>query len=150
MKIIYEIKNSDEFLSQLNTIAQKYSTNVREHDEGPGHFVFVKSKIKISEKIRGNKKFAYVWGATDEDISYLNSFWGEPHQIIELKMTPLEFASELLDLPQTVEITKEDIIQSLGITSKDFDNYSRTIKRISGKPSSSEDLKNAGAILERL
>ncbi len=150
MKIIYEIKNTSEFPHQFGTIAQKYGTEVLEHDEGPGLFIFVKSKIKISEKIRDNKKYVYVWGATTDDLVYLNSFWGEPYQVIELKMSPLDFASELIELPQIHQITKEDIIQTFGISERDFNQYSRFIKMASRKSDIQEEVKLANTILERL
>ena len=150
MKIIYEIKNASEFLNQLEVIAQKYGTRVLEHDEGPGHFIFVKSEIKISEKIRDNKKFVYVWGATNEDLTYLNSFWGEPQEIVDQKMSPLEFATELLELPQNQQITKEEIIQTFGISERDLGQYTRFIKMASRKPDIAEEVKKANMILERL
>ena len=150
MKIIYEIKNASEFLNQLEVIAQKYGTRVLEHDEGPGHFIFVKSEIKISEKIRDNKKFVYVWGATNEDLTYLNSFWGEPQEIVDQKMSPLEFATELLELPQNQQITKEEVIQTFGISERDLNQYTRFIKMASRKPDIAEEVKKANMILEHL
>ncbi len=150
MKIIYEIKNASDFLNQLEVIAQKYGTRVLEHDEGPGHFIFVKSEIKISEKIKDNKKFVYVWGATNEDLTYLNSFWGEPQEIVDQKMSPLEFAIELLELPQNQQITKEEIIQTFGISERDLGQYTRFIKMASRKPDIAEEVKKANMILERL
>jgi len=150
MKIIYEIKNASEFLNQLEVIAQKYGTRVMQHDEGPGYFIFVKSKIKISEKMRDNKKFVYVWGATNEDLSYLNSFWGEPQEIVEQKMSPLEFATELVELPQNQQISKEEIIQTFGISERDLNQYARFIKMASRKPDIAEEVKKANMILEHL
>lgn len=150
MKIIYEIKNASDFLNQLEVIAQKYGARVLEHDEGPGHFIFVKSEIKISEKIKDNKKFVYVWGATNEDLTYLNSFWGEPQEIVDQKMSPLEFATELLELPQNQQITKEEVIQTFGISERDLNQYTRFIKMASRKPDIAEEVKKANMILERL
>ena len=150
MKIIYEIKDANQFLNQLATVAQKYGTRVREYDEPPGHFIFIKTKIKIYEVLKKNRTYAYVWGATEEDISFLNSFWGEPIQIIELKMTPLEFASELLEIPQIEKISIEDIIQTLEISEKELNQYIRFMKRASRKTDISEDVKKANKILERL
>ncbi len=150
MKVIYEIKNTSEFLNQLNIIAQRYKTNVSEYDEEPGHFIFVKTEIKIYERLKDNKTYAYVWGATDEDIIFLNSFWGEPKEIIELKMSPLEFASELLEIPQDEKISKEEIIQTLGISERDFNQYSRFIKMASRKADIPEDVRKANTILEHL
>lgn len=150
MKVIYEIKNTSEFLNQLNLIAQKYGAHVSKQDEGPGHFIFIKSRLKIAGKLRDNKQFAYVWGATEEDLSFLNSFWGEPNQVIELKMTPLEFASELIEIPQAEALTVEEIIQIMKITERDFKQYTRYIKMASRKSDISEDVKRANTILEQL
>ena len=149
MKIIYEIKNENEFLNQLHKIALEYSTQVLEFDDGSGHFIFVKSKIKISEKTKDNRKFAYVWGATEKDISYLNSVWGQPFQKIELKMTPIEFASELMEIPKVESLTKEEIVQIMEISDKDFNQYKRFIKMALRKSDINEDVKKASAILEQ-
>ncbi len=150
MKVIYEIKNTSEFLNQLNLIAQKYGAQVSKQDEGPGHFIFIKSRLKIAEKRKDNKQYAYVWGATDEDLSFLESFWGEPDQVIVLKMTPLEFASELIEIPQAETLTVEEILQIMNITDRDFKQYSRYIKMASRKSDISEDVKRANTILKHL
>lgn len=150
MKVIYEIINTSEFLNQLKMIAQKYGAHVSKQDEGSGHFIFIKSRLKIAEKLRDNKQYAYVWGATDEDLSFLESFWGKPHQVIELKMTPLEFAAELIEIPQAEKLTVEEILKIMDITDRDFKQYSRYIKMASRKSDISEDVKRANTILEHL
>ena len=150
MKILYEIKDANQFLNQLAKVAQKYGTRVQEYDEGPGHFIFIKTKIKIYEVLKENRTYAYVWGATEEDISFLNSFWGEPLKKIELQMTPLEFASELLEIPQIEKITIKDIIQMLEISERELNQYIRFIKRASRKTDIPEEVKKANKILECL
>ena len=149
MKIIYEIKDVNSFLSQLTQIAQKYNTVVKEYDEEPGYFIFIKNKIKIYEVSKDNKKLTYVWGATDEDVSFLTSFWGPPIKKIELKMTPLQFASELVEIPQVDRITKEEIIEILEISDRDFIQYSRYIKMASRKKDIPKEVQNANKILEK-
>ena len=150
MKVIFEPKDKEKLPHDLSKIAKKYNTNVKKHDTGEGHFIFVKSKIKISEKFKDNSHYIHVWGATDEDISFLKQFWGEPIRIIEQKMSPLEFATELIEIPQIETLSVEEIIQTMRISERDFRQYSRFIQMASRKSDILEDVKKAYTILENL
>jgi len=150
MKVIFEPENKQEISNQLEKIAEYYQTSVLEQDIGEGKFVFVKSKIKIVEKFRDQKKLIYVWGAKDEDIVYLKQFFGEPVQKIVEKMTPLAFASEMIEIPNADKLTKEDIMSLLDVTDRDLRQYSRMLRSAARRSSASEDIVNAYKVLEKI
>ncbi|MHA2357771.1 MAG: hypothetical protein ACXABK_03250 [Candidatus Heimdallarchaeaceae archaeon] len=150
MKVIFKLLDFVALDSQLEQIANHYNSSVKLQDIGHGKFIFVKSRIKIVEKTKNNEKFIHVWGAKQEDIVYLSQFWGEPLKVLELKMSPIEFASELADLPNADELNREDIMTLFGVTERDIVKYSRTLRMASRRPSATEDVKKANNILEKL
>lgn len=150
MKVIFEPENKQEISNQLEKIAEYYQTSVLEQDIGEGKFVFVKSKIKIVEKFKDQKTLIHVWGAKDEDIVYLKQFFGEPVQKIVEKMTPLAFASEMIEIPNADKLTKEDIMSLLDVTDRDLRQYSRMLRSAARRSSASEDIVNAYKILEKI
>ena len=150
MKIIFEPENKLEISNQLEKIAEHYQASVLEQDVGEGKFVFIKSKIKIVEKFRDQKTLIYVWGAKDEDINYLIQFFGEPVQKLVEKMTPLVFASEIIEIPNADKLTKEDIMVLLDVTDRDLRQYSRMLRSAARRSSASEDIIEAYKLLEKI
>ncbi|MCK4896510.1 MAG: hypothetical protein KAS47_06850 [Candidatus Heimdallarchaeota archaeon] len=150
MKVIFEPEKKQEISNHLETIAEHYQTSVLEQDIGEGKFVFVKSKIKIVEKFKDQKTLIYVWGAKDEDIIYLKKFFGEPVQKIIEKMTPLAFASEIIEIPNTDNLTKEDIMSLLDVTDRDLRQYSRMLRSAARRSSASIDIVKAYELLEKI
>ncbi|MHA1418523.1 MAG: hypothetical protein ACTSVO_03200 [Candidatus Heimdallarchaeaceae archaeon] len=150
MKVIFEPENKLEISNQLEKIAEHYQTSVLEQDVGEGKFVFVKSKIKIVEKFRDQKTLIYVWGAKDEDVNYLIQFFGEPVQKLVEKMTPLTFASEIIEIPNADKLTKEDVMSLLDVTDRDLRQYSRMLRLAARKSSASVDMVKAHELLEKI
>ncbi|MHA1591582.1 MAG: hypothetical protein ACTSUP_03835 [Candidatus Heimdallarchaeaceae archaeon] len=150
MKVIFEPEKKQEISNHLEKIAEHYQTSVLEQDIGEGKFVFVKSNIKIVEKFKDQKTLIYVWGAKDEDIIYLKQFFGEPVQKIIEKMTPLTFASEIIEIPNTDNLTKEDIMSLLDVTDRDLRQYSRMLRSAVRRSSASIDIVKAYELLEKI
>ena len=150
MKIIFEPVDKQQILSQLQKIATKYSAQVRQHDTGDGHFIFVKSRIKISEKVRNNIYSIHVWGAKEEDLAFLKQVWGEPSQVLKDRLTPIEFANGLADLPSTESLSRNEIIQTLDITENEYDQFVRFIQRTARRPNATNEMKRASELLKRV
>jgi len=150
MKVVFKLTDITALDNQLEQIANHYNSSVKLQDTGQGKFIFVRSRIKIVEKSKNNEKYIHVWGAKQEDINYLSQHWGEPIKVLKMKMSPLEFASEIAELPNANDLTKEDIMTLLEVTERDLGKYSRFIKMASRRPSASDDVKKANNILEKI
>jgi len=148
MKAIFQPSDKDQSLNQLKEIAEHYKTEVIQHDTGEGHFIFVKSKIKITEKLRNDKLYIFVWSAKEDDISFLKRYWGEPLDLVAEKMTPMDFATEVIDIPNVDKLTKAEIIEVLEINEKDYNQYLKYIKRLVKRPSAPKDVVKAISILQ--
>ena len=149
MKLIFEPVDKRELLSQFQQIASNYNAQVRQHDIGESHFIFVKARIKISEKVRGDIHSVHVWGAKDEDLNFLKQFWGEPAQVMRERLTPADFAHGLSDIPSSEKLTKNEIIQTLDITEGEYNQFVRFIQRMARRPNAPEEMKRASEILDK-
>jgi len=150
MKIIFEPVDKQKLLQQFQQIASRYNTQVRQHDVGEGHFIFVKSRIKISEKERNNIYAVHVWGAEDEDLDFLKQFWGEPSQVLKERLTPADFAEGLDDIPLNENVTQQEVIETMGITKGEYDQFVRFIQRMGRRPNAPDSMKKALEILKRV
>jgi hypothetical protein len=150
MKVVFEPEKKEEIYDQFQIIAEKYGTTVRKQDTGEGHFIFVKSRLKIVEKVREYRHRIQVWGAKDEDVNYLQQFWGEPIKKIVQKMTPLVFAKEIVKIPNVKELTIEDITVLMEISEDDYQQYSRYIRVAAGNPSAPVEVIKAFEVIENL
>ena len=150
MKIIFEPVEKSQLLSKFQEVAQKYNTQIRQHDTGEGHFIFVRSRIKISEKVRNGIYSIHVWGAKEEDLNLLKQIWGEPSQVLKERLTPQEFANGLADFPSDEILSKNEIIQTLDITEGEFNQFIRFIERIVRRPNAPLEMKKAYEILKRV
>ncbi len=150
MKVIFEPVDKQQILSQFQEIAPKYNAQVRQHDTGDGHIIFVKSRIKISEKVRNNVYSIHVWGANNEDLNFLKQFWGEPSKVMEEKLTPIEFANEIADIPATETLTKKEIMETIKITEEEYDQFVRFIQRTARRPNASHEMKKAFELLKKV
>ncbi|MCG3221408.1 MAG: hypothetical protein H7641_08505 [Candidatus Heimdallarchaeota archaeon] len=150
MKVVFEPENKEAIFDQLQEIAEKYGTTVKQQDTGKGHFIFVKSKLKIVEKVREYRHRIQVWGAKDEDVNYLKQFWGEPIKKIVQKMTPLVFAKEIVKIPNVKELTIEDITAIMEISESDYQQYCRYIKVAASNASAPEEVVKADNLLENI
>ena len=149
MKVIFEPVDKQQILNQFQKIAPRYNAQVRQHDTGDGHIIFVKSRIKISEKVRNNVYSIHVWGANAEDLNFLKQFWGEPSQVIKDKLTPIEFANEIADIPAAETLSKKELIKTLNISEGEYDQFVRFIQRTARRPNSSQEMKKASELLKK-
>ena len=150
MKVVFEPENKEDIFDHFQKIAEKYGTTVRKQDTGEGHFIFVKSKIKIVEKVREYRHRIHVWGAKEDDVNYLQQFWGEPIKKIEQKMTPLLFAKEIVKIPNVNELTTEDILAIMEINESDYQQYCRYIKVAAGNASAPIEVVKAFELIEKI
>jgi hypothetical protein len=150
MKVIFEAENKEDILEHFQKIAEKYGTTVKQQDTGEGQFIFVKSKIKIVEKVRDFKHRIIVWGAKDEDVNYLQQFWGEPIKKIVQKMSPMVFAKELVKIPNVKDLTIEDITAILEISESEYQQYSRYINVAASNASAPAEVVKANNLLEKI
>ena len=148
MKAIFGPIDDQKTLNKLQEIAEFYNTKVIQHDTEEGYFIFVKDKIAITEKVRENKLYMFVWGAKEEDISFLRKFWGDPRDLEKEKMSPMVFATEVVDIPNIENLSKEEIIYSLEISEKDYNQYVKQLKRVVKKPNTPPDVVKAISILK--
>ena len=148
MKAIFGPIDSQKTLNQLQEIADHYNSKAIQHDTGEGYFIFVKDRIAITEKIRDNKLYIFVWGAKEEDISFLKQFWGEPRDLEAEKMSPMNFASEVVDIPNVEQLSKEEIITSLEISEKEYNQYLKQLKRVVKRPNTPPNVVKAVSILK--
>ena len=148
MKVIFVPKDKNLLLEQFEDVANHYQTKAVPHDKEEGHFVFVKSRIMITELIRNNEVQIHVSGANDEDLSFLSSVWGEPISVIKEKRSPMDFAKEIAEIPNIDRLDKQDIIVLLDITEADYGQYIRYLERVARRPNTAEEVVKAIEILK--
>ena len=150
MKAIFLPENQNKIEEVLKQLAQKYKAELKKDDDGDGGFILADPKLKIVQKSRDNKNFIYIWGATQEDISYFEELWGKPLRTTEEKLTPLEFATELVSLPNKEDLTKEEIKEVMELNERDYNQYKRVLRFASKKPAVDKEIVTAYAILKKL
>ena len=148
MKLIFVPKDKNLLFGQFEEVANHYQTRVMPHDKGEGHFVFVRSRIMITELIRNNEVQIHVSGANDDDLSFLTSVWGDPISVVKEKRSPMEFANEIVEIPNVDQLDKADIIALLDITEKDYSQNLRYLERVAKRPNSAEEVIKAVQILK--
>lgn len=148
MKIIFVPKDKKLLLGQFEEVANYYQTEVKPHDKGEGHFIFVKSRIMIAELIRNNEVQIHVSGATDVDLSFLTNVWGEPFSVIKEKRSPMEFAKDVAEIPNVDQMDKLDIIALLDITEADYNQHIRYLERVARRPNTPDEVGTALQILK--
>ncbi|MHA1304789.1 MAG: hypothetical protein ACTSPI_13915 [Candidatus Heimdallarchaeaceae archaeon] len=92
----------------------------------------------------------YVWGADEKDISFLKNFWGEPQIVAKERRSPLDFATELINIPQVEKLNKKEVLQIMELNEKEYKQYKRLINIAARRPSSTEVIKRAQEILKEL
>ncbi len=147
MKAIFEPIDNQKILNQLEEIAKYYQTEVIQHDTDESHFIFVRSRIKITEEKRNNETRIFVSGANESDIVYLKQFWGKPIEIVTEKMTPMDFVKEVVNISNIENLKKEELINLLEINEKEFDQYLRYMKRIAKRANAPSNVVKVALIL---
>ncbi len=148
MKVIFVPKDKNLLLGQFEEAANYYQTEVKPHDKGEGHFIFVRSRIMIAELIRNNEVQIHVSGANEEDLSFLTGVWGDPISVVKEKRSPMEFAKEVAEIPNIDQFNKTDIIALLDITEADYSQYIRYLERVARRPNTAEEVVKAVQILK--
>ncbi len=127
MKATFILSENDYVKEKLDEIAQKYGTTVKFVDDGVGRFLIAQPKFQIKERLEEGNYNIKVWGATEEDIQYLKTIWGEPARTEKQRLSPLEFAQELVGIPNIDTLTKEQIMGIMELEDRQFIQYQRLL-----------------------
>ncbi|NHJ04337.1 MAG: hypothetical protein EAX90_05910 [Candidatus Heimdallarchaeota archaeon] len=149
MNARFELPLDSEIDSQLEEIAQKYATEVKLLDDGKSKMINPPIKLRILQRFDENNITIKVRGATEEDISFLGNFWGSPKSITEESRSALEFANEVLKIPDVTAKSKEEIIELMDIDEADFDNYMKQMERGASRGRGPEAILKAYEILNK-
>lgn len=127
MKATFHIPKDNEIKQQLQTIAEKYNTTVHLDDDDISHFILVEPKLQIKQRVREDKYIINVWGATQDDIDYFKEFWGEPVRTEKQRLSPLEFAQELVAIPNIHQKSKQEIMELMELDERFYNRYQKLI-----------------------
>ncbi|MBD3189982.1 MAG: hypothetical protein GF308_05040 [Candidatus Heimdallarchaeota archaeon] len=148
MKAVFDIKEDSTVVKQLEQIADKYDTKVHLDDDGKSHFIFIKSKLQIKEKFFEDNHQIMVWGATQEDLDYLQGFWGEPVRTQEERLSPLEFAREFISIPNVKNKSAKEIMDIMELTEREYKQYKRFLQIAQRRPNAPQEIKDAFEIID--
>jgi hypothetical protein len=148
MKAVFRVEEESNVKEQLEEIAEKYQTELHLDDDEVHYFILVKPKLQIRDRHFDDEHRIMVWGATEEDMEYLKSVLGEPWRTKVQKLTPLEFARELVSIPDVNNKSKGDIIATLELSEKDYRRYNSTLRLASRRSSTPDIVKKAAEIMK--
>lgn len=150
MRLLFKIPKEKDIIKQLTDIAEHYGSKVNKEDIGKGHFILVQPKLQITHQPNDNYEIIKVWGASEQDFDYLKEIFGEPEEILKEKPSPKEFAEELVRYSNNVQKpTKKQIIEIFDLTERDYKQYHHTLRLLSRRSSTEENIKLALEILEQ-
>ena len=150
MKAIFVISKEIDIMEQLESIANKYNSVVHLDDDEISHYILIKPRLKVMQRVEPEHYTLEIFGAKEEDINYFKHLWGEPQTILEEKLTPQEFAFELINIPAINEKSKEEILTHLNIDERTFMQYSRFLERFKGRSDASNEIQKAIEIVKNL
>lgn len=150
MKATFFVNSDIDIFQHLEEIAKRYNAAVKLADDGQTHYIIVRPKFQIKKKLEGNQYKIDVWGGTEEDISYLTSLLGVPQTTAIERLPPIDFAKELVSIPEIDTKSKEEIIDTLDVDEKGLMQYARLFKALSRRPDASNDITKSLEILEKL
>ena len=148
MKAVFLISKDNYSSDQLEKIAEKYGTTVHLDDDDISRFILVKPKLQIKERQEEGQYSFKVWGATQEDIDFLKGIWGEPTRTEAQRLTPIEFAQELISIPGIKNKSKEEIMDIMELDDRKYLQYQRLIKNQLRRPNPAEVFVKAAEILK--
>lgn len=148
MKAVFDVKEESDVVKQLEEIAEKYDAKIHLDDDGKSHFILAKPKLQIKENFFKDKHQVMVWGATEEDIDYLQGFWGEPVRTIKERLSPLEFAQEFIGIPNVENKSKEEIMDTMELTAREYKQYKRFLQIAQRRPNAPQVLKDAFELMK--
>ncbi|RLI70158.1 hypothetical protein DRO91_02030 [Candidatus Heimdallarchaeota archaeon] len=127
MKLIFKTTKDFPIMSKLEEIAQKYQTTVHLDDDDISHFILIPPKLQLKQNEDEKHYTITVWGATNDDLAYFTTIFGEPIQTIKELPSPLEFAKELIQLPNVREKTLEEIMAIFELDERRLNQYKKII-----------------------
>ncbi|MBN1330427.1 MAG: hypothetical protein JXA54_13215 [Candidatus Heimdallarchaeota archaeon] len=148
MKAEFFISKEIDIMAKLDEVALKYDATVNIDEDYVSHFILVKPKLQIKQRATEDNYSIHVWGATEENLNYLKTIFGEPSQVTEERLTPLEFATELVAIPEVIEKTKEEIMILMDVDEKQYNQYKRLLGVIARKDDTPAVIKSALEILK--
>ncbi len=149
MKALFLIDKEIDIMTKLEEIALKYDTDVKIDEDNISHFILIKPKLQIKQRVIENSYSIHVWGATEEDLEYLKTIFGEPKETTVERLTPLEFATELIAIPGINEKTMEEIMDIMEVDERQYNQYKRLLGIVARRDNVSEVIKTAFEILEK-
>lgn len=149
MKATFILNENDYVKERLDEIAQKYGTIVKFDDDGIGRFLIAPPKFQIKERSEEGKYIIKVWGATEKDVQYLKSIWGEPTRTEKQRLTPIEFAQELVGIPNIQTLSKDKIKDIMELDDRQFIQYQRLIANQMKRPNPQPIFKEASEIMNK-
>ena len=149
MKATFILPLSENIVKILEKIAENYKTDVKKEDMKDGYFILAKPKLQIASAVETSNYIIHVWGASEEDINYLTTMFDNPIRTSSEKLSTLEFAQELLLLPNIDNISKEEIIDYMQLSEQDYDQYKKLLRLSVMRQSPNEVVEQIYKILEK-
>lgn len=141
--------NKDTIESTFSNMADHFKTDVHADDYGYSYIISKPNKLQIAQKEVKGEYQVYVWGANEEQLGYFKSVLGDPLKIVEEKLSPVDFAKELANIPDVANRTKNEIMQLMDINEADLKRYKKLIGYACRKTNAEEELLLAKEILEK-
>ncbi|MGC9780725.1 MAG: hypothetical protein HZR80_15900 [Candidatus Heimdallarchaeota archaeon] len=149
MKATFILSENDYVKEKFDEIAQKYGTAVKFDDDGIGRFLIAPPKFQIKERLEEDNYNIKVWGATEEDIQYLKSIWGEPTRTEKQRLSPIEFAQEIVGVPDIKTLSKEQIMEIMELDDRQFTQYQRLLANQLRRPNPQPIFTKASEIMSK-
>ncbi|MHA1211598.1 MAG: hypothetical protein ACTSSH_03965 [Candidatus Heimdallarchaeota archaeon] len=149
MKALFLIGKDVDIKAKLEEVAQKYNSTVTLDDDSVSHYILVKPKLQLKQRIEDEKYTINVWGASEDDIKYLTTIFGEPTEAVAERMTALEFATEVVGIPGIAEKSIEEIIEILELDERKYKQYIRVLNFAIRKTDAPEVVHKALGLLEK-
>jgi len=149
MKLLFKVNKETPIMDKLEQIAQKYQTTVKLDEDDIGHFILITPKLQVKQN-EDEKHFTItIWGAQEEDLNYFKSLFGEPLQVLTELPSPMEFAKELMALPDVQNKTLEDIIAIFEIDERRLNQYKRILTIQAKRKPENKVLQQASQLLNK-
>ena len=149
MKATFILSENNYAKEKLDVIAQKYGTSVHLDDDGIGRFILAPPKFQIKERPEQGNYIIKVWGATEKDITYLKTIWGEPTSTEKQRLSPIEFAEELIGIPNVNNLNKQQIMDIMELDERQFIQYQRLIANQLRRPNPQKEFAKASEIMNK-
>ncbi len=149
MKATFILPLTENIVKILEKIAENYKTDVKKEDMKDGYFILAKPKLQIASAVETSNYIIHVWGASEEDINYLTTMFDNPIRTSSEKLSTLEFAQELLILPNIDSLSKDEIIDFMQLSEQDYDQYKKLLRLSVMRQSPHHAVEQVHKILEK-